>query len=127
VTKLIWAWGPPVAWAAFIFVMSSIPGTALPEMPAVNFDKVIHAGVYGVLSALIWRALRNRPITLGRATVLAVTFATLFGVTDELHQLFTPNRSADWRDGIADLVGALAGALACVAIATRKRRARRER
>ena len=40
-----------------------------------------------------------------------VLLATLFGVTDEIHQYFVPGRQADVFDVVADAVGALAGAL----------------
>ncbi|HLA40898.1 MAG TPA: VanZ family protein, partial [Candidatus Glassbacteria bacterium] len=37
----------------------------------------------------------------------AFAMAALFGVLDELHQSFVPGRMMDWRDFIADSLGAL--------------------
>ena len=95
-----------------MFVLSSIPGRDLPEMPAENFDKLVHAAIYAILGALCAHAVRatwkvGAPI----ATVLGAVLATTYGVSDELHQLLTPGRSADVHDVMADAVGATAGVL----------------
>ena len=88
----------------------------------MNFDKVIHAGVYALLGALIWRALwLRRRLSIRKATIMAVVLATLFGLSDEFHQTYTPRRSADWRDLVADATGALVAALACAAFVARRR------
>jgi VanZ family protein len=123
------AWAPSVTWALLLFVMSSIPGQALPPLGGtflgIHADKLIHGSVYAVLGALIWRSLRlTRPLLPAlEAAVIAAVAAVLYGITDELHQLLTPRRSADWRDAVADGVGGLAGALgaACVSFATQRR------
>jgi VanZ family protein len=129
VKRLAWVWGPSIAWAAFLFVMSSIPGQALPPLNGsflgIDSDKLIHGGVYAVLGALVWRSVRRTwRIAPFRAALVAAAAAALYGVTDEVHQIFTPRRSPDWHDALADAVGGLAGALlisaACVSFATRR-------
>jgi VanZ family protein len=52
---------------------------------------------------------------------LACLLATLYGVTDELHQLFTPRRSCDFYDVVADAVGGLLGAVLAAALVARRR------
>ena len=118
-----------LAWYALIFVLSSVPGRDLPEMPAQNADKVVHAAVYAVLGALCLRALGRTFANLRAplAVVCAVALATLFGISDELHQLLTPGRSADPFDVLADAIGGAIGALLALAVrsasAARSRRA----
>ena len=56
-------------------------------------------------------------------TIAAGLGAALHGITDELHQVFTRGRSPDVFEVLADFVGALLCALACVAIVARKTRA----
>lgn len=43
--------------------------------------------------------------------LLAALFASLYGATDELHQAFVDERTADGRDWVADSIGGLLGAL----------------
>lgn len=62
------------------------------------FDKLYHAGNFGVLGALLYLAT-------GRVW-LAVLLASLYGVSDEVHQAYVPGRSADPLDWVADTVGA---------------------
>ena len=106
-----------VAWALFIFILSSIPGGTLPAYKLLSYDKLLHAGVYAVLGALSFLALRRR--SSHRASVLVLmagAISTLYGVTDEIHQMFVPRRSPDVRDVLADCVGGLIGAFAASAI-----------
>jgi VanZ family protein len=119
------AWAPALLWSVVIFGLSSIPGEQLPPLPGWNADKVVHAGIYAVLGALCWwGARRTWARTRGNAQqLLAATVCTaLYGITDELHQAFTPHRSPDPFDVIADTVGGLIGALVCVALVARKRK-----
>ena len=97
---------PMLAVMASIFLLSHTPGDNLPS--AINgMDKICHAVAYGVLTLCFLYAVhprfRNRSfLELG---VAAVTFSLLFGVSDEFHQTFIAQRSADWRDLVADVTG----------------------
>ena len=72
---------------------------AAPDVP--DIDKVGHALVYGLLATLI---VRNGFMP-GRGW-LAVMMVSLFGITDEWHQSFTPGRSVEFADWLADTSGA---------------------
>ena len=50
-------------------------------------------------------------VCLTAALLAAIAFATLFGLTDEIHQLWVPHRSFSLLDLLTDTVGATAGAL----------------
>lgn len=103
-------WLPPIAWAAVILTLTSIPAPDFAPVGAFAFpgaDKLVHAALYGVLGALLARAIGAAPSprTLGR-----VLFGVLlFAVADEWHQRFIPGRSADALDVVADLAGAAVG------------------
>lgn len=64
-----------------------------------------------MLAGLLLRALaggRLAGVTWKRG-IAAIVLATLYGVSDEFHQLFVPGRSADPYDVLADGVGATIG------------------
>jgi hypothetical protein len=97
-------WGPPLLWAAVIFTLSSQP-VLIPLPSVLGWDKLQHTAAYAVGGALIARALGRG----GRFPWLAAVLGSLYGVSDEIHQLFVRNRSADPIDWIADTLGVLAG------------------
>jgi VanZ family protein len=95
--------------------LSSIPDPPEPPGPfSILSDKALHGILYAGLSALVVRALAGRmlgPVTLGVAA-LATAISALYGVTDELHQYFVPQRQTDIWDLVADVIGAAVAALA---------------
>jgi VanZ family protein len=115
VTKLGWRlWVPVALYMALIFGLSSTAD--LPQPPGVLSlvpDKGLHVLLYGGLSALIVRALAGgwlRPIRR-RAAALAVILSTIYGVSDEVHQLFVPPRQMEALDLAADFAGAAIAAV----------------
>lgn len=121
------AWLPAVLWAAVLFLLSAIPGQGIPTVHFPGFDKVVHAAVYAVAGALIFRALRRTTsLTPVRAVLYAAVIATAYGVTDEIHQSFVPFREPDVRDGIADAAGGLLGAFASWRVFGSKQQARQQ-
>jgi VanZ family protein len=120
-------WKLAGAWAVLIFVLSSIPGRSFPKYKLFSYDKVLHALVYSVLGGLCFLALRRtRPMKTSRLIVLSVLLGTVYGLSDEFHQLFVAGRSADLHDALADCIGALLGASAVAMLLTMKARARVE-
>lgn len=106
-------WIPALGWALTIFALSSIPGSAIPEGPVPETDKLVHIALYGVLGFFCARALAARIRGArrdGKLIFAGALLATAYGVTDEIHQIFTPHRSCDWHDVVADAIGGLLGA-----------------
>jgi VanZ family protein len=96
-------------WAAFILILTSIPGSHLPPLPSRNFDKVVHLAIYGILGWLTARAWSNGSrIT---AVIAVVALISCFGALDEWHQQFIPQRSMDLLDWAADTTGAMTGVI----------------
>ncbi len=114
------AWALAVAWAGLLFWESSQPNP-FPFVPRsiLSHDKLLHAGAYFVLGALLLAAIA-RTRWAARAIVLAALVATAYGATDEWHQSYVPNRDADPFDLAADGVGAVAGAAAAGVILRRR-------
>ena len=96
-------------WMGLIFLGSSIPSRSLPSSWVFSYDKVLHGIEYAVLGALACRAAGAR----GLAPVVAgILVGSIFGASDEFHQLFVAGRACDWHDWLADSVGGTVGALA---------------
>jgi VanZ family protein len=111
---------------AVIFVASS--QTHVPQLPAGLSNHTGHFLAYGALGAVALRAFANvtwSGVTIGPAQK-AISLASLYGVTDELHQMFVANRLPGMDDWAADTLGALTG-VGLVLFAARIRRSRRTR
>lgn len=87
-----------MAYCGLIFFLSSQSRFDFAPTGLWDFDKLIHLAEYGVLAALLLRATHSVPVSL--------LTATLYGVSDEVHQYFVPGRSASVYDALADLAGA---------------------
>ena len=117
---------PAILWAATIFVLSSFPGSAYPTTTLWNADKLVHIALYAPLGAFCAYALaRVSALRPALIVVAAAALATVYGMSDELHQWFVPGRNSDWNDVIADGIGSLVGAAVTTVVAALRLRARR--
>jgi VanZ family protein len=117
------AWGPVLAYVVVIALLSSYPQPQAASLFTYE-DKILHLGEYGILGALLARAMaRTAP---GEATLAtyagAVAWGTLIGVADEIYQASTPGRSSSLADLATDV-----GALCLAALLVRFLRVRRVR
>lgn len=69
----------------------------------VMVRKATHVTVFGLLAVLVRWALDGRRL----AWLGAWSFATLYGATDEWHQLYVPGRGASIYDVLLNSAGAL--------------------
>jgi VanZ family protein len=109
ISRAVSAWLPVVAWAALIFLLSSIPhlGTGLGTWDTV-LRKCAHVTEYAVLGLLLVRAVgREAP---------AFLLGAAYAITDEIHQHFVSGRHASPVDVAIDSTGVLLGILVCRAI-----------
>ena len=96
-------WLPALLWLAVVFTLTSIPTPGVPRVP--GGDKAAHAIMYGVLAALVARAVA--PKSRARSWLLAAGPAiALTAAADEWHQRFIPGRAPSLGDWIADTAGA---------------------
>jgi VanZ family protein len=122
-------WLPPIVWSAVILIASTdlfsgsntagvlqriamtIFGHRLaPDTAAtLNFlmRKTAHLTEYGILSALVFRALRGEQRSWSaRWAIGAIVFAMCIATIDEIHQSFVPSRTGTWHDVLLDSAGA---------------------
>ena len=123
-----------VGWMVGIFVMSSFPAKTSDvqsgvivevvknvfnvsnERPEVIDDlttivrKSAHSFEYFVLGILILNLIRQFwPGKWSKYWYLAIIFAMLYAITDELHQILVPGRSCELRDILIDTIAASVG------------------
>ena len=99
-----WTIGILVTLAVFAF--SSIPGSVTPRFRGL--DKYVHAFEY-FLAGLAYLNLTTvgfRYFTL-KNIIWFVVILMLVASLDEWYQTFVPQRTADWRDVVADGVGGM--------------------
>lgn len=75
--------------------------------------KTAHFTEYAILGALFYLNFRQLPKLNSRPkkTLLPIFFSFLYACTDEVHQIFVPGRSAQFRDILIDTLGASFGIL----------------
>ena len=114
-------WTPVIAYMAMLFGFSSM--STLPSPPGDLSAYDVHVAAYAGLGALSARATGKglRDVSW-RAVLAAVVLSSLYGVSDEYHQLFVPGRSFDMLDMVADIIGSIVGASAVGAWSIIRRR-----
>ena len=106
---------------AMLFGLSSL--SKLPTPPGDLSYYHVHIAAYAGLGALTARAAAKgmRDVSW-RAVAAAIAIASLYGVSDEYHQLFVPGRDFDVLDLVADAIGSVVGAFAVRAWSILRRR-----
>lgn len=105
------AWVGVICWACTIYYFSSMTGPELEKIDFTFWDKAAHfvaffAGGVALVIALRWSTKMDWVVL----SLVAYVALNTYGMTDEIHQMFTPNRTgADLLDFLADALGAAAG------------------
>ena len=98
-----------LAYMVIIFNLSIKPPSEQTQM-FWQADKVVHAGVYGVMGLLaLWVTCSYYKGNKGRATLYAFLISFFFGLFMEVAQSFVPLRDGSLYDCIANGVGAFIG------------------
>lgn len=111
--KLLVRWMPAIGWMGVIFYLSHQPATELEKIlpyfnrffPAMQSFNWGHFIAYFILGLFLFWALLERFNHL-RGKIVIILLCMLYGVTDEIHQLFVAGRHFDWLDIRNDAIGA---------------------
>ena len=97
-----------IVWTLGILAACTIPGSDLPKINIVSFDKAAHFVVFAGFGWLWMWALRETP----RSTWRVLAFGLAYAVLTEIYQGFLPfDRTPDPRDALANALGLLAAVL----------------
>jgi VanZ family protein len=130
------SWAAVLLWLVVIFQLSAqnaehsgalskglsriILGVLEKVAPQFQFDldsldhllrKNAHFLAYVILSILVINAKRRSGLKGLRWFIMALLFCVLYAVSDEIHQLFVPGRSAQIRDVLIDGSGVVLGSI----------------
>jgi len=103
-------WLPVILYCLAIYIQSDLPSPE--QIPSFEFsDKILHFFAYAVMGVLFYRAYQTLRIkdNLRMLTLLSMLSASLYGISDEIHQYFVPSRDADIMDVVANSLGAFCG------------------
>lgn len=120
--RTAWRWLPALAWMAAIFMLSSQSGLRVSEDDAVDrpLRTLAHVVAYAALAGLLLAAISGGRRPTIRDALLAIAIATLYGISDEIHQAFVPDRSGRLQDVLIDAAGAVIGAAAALLLLSRR-------
>jgi VanZ family protein len=105
-------------WSVIVLYISLTPANKIPKTNLFtinNFDKVVHFGMYFILSAIICKILLARNINKTTLFLITVFISVILGGLLEIIQGILPiNRSCSMGDFIANSIGGIAGTLAYI-------------
>ncbi len=108
-------WSPVAALLllqAWLSAQSSLPALPAFAFDIPNGDKLVHAGYFFLIGLFTVRAARwGEGWSRTRTVLIVLLLGAVYGLVDEFHQTFTPNRDSDPWDLVADITGA-----ACAAV-----------
>jgi len=119
-------WLPVLLVAAIIFIFSSNPDPYqyLPDafrstqpFPSISdsslndwIGQTMHFVEYAILAFLLYRALWKTPrVSRSKIALMSVIFGMVYALSDEIHQIFVPERTFQLVDLLTDLLGVLFG------------------
>ena len=97
-----------ISYVSIIIILSILPDKWLGKL--THIDKLFHFAAYGLLSFILFFALVfQKKIDLFKKypSTFTLIFTTLFGILNELFQIFVPSRSANPLDILANFLGSI--------------------
>lgn len=96
-----------LGWTLLVIISLSLPGSSVPSADLLQYDKVLHAALFGV-GVFLWLRV---PAESNVARWIIVLAALAFAPASELYQeLLGTGRAADPWDAVADVIGVVIGA-----------------
>ena len=100
-----------VAWAILIFILCTLPPSDLLRVKIPYFDKMAHFAIFFVQSVFLSLLFKTRSNYL-RIILLSTLISFVYGGVIEILQSKFFDRSGDFYDLVADVLGGFLGALA---------------
>lgn len=88
-------------------LFSHQPSPILMDLGFTFEDKLLHISAFFVLGISLLFALSAYKMPKYYRIIIVIFFGAIWGMLDEIHQSFVPNRTAALDDWIADVIGIL--------------------
>ena len=86
-------------------LFSHQPSPILMDLGFTFEDKFLHISAFFVLGIAVLFALSSFTMPKLYRILIVISFGAVWGLLDEVHQSFVPNRTAALDDWIADVIG----------------------
>ena len=104
-------WAPVVVYMAVLFFVSSLEQPTIPAGGDKPWHLIGYTG-FGLVVARAFAGGLGRRVA-PRAALLAVALGIGYAITDEIHQMYVPGRSAEAADLLVDSAGVILGTIGC--------------
>lgn len=105
---------PAIIWAVTLAILMLLPGESFPDSKLFSYDKLAHLGVFAILSGLVMFG-SCRTNLFGRTKTALLVYPLMISIVYsaglEYLQTFSPGRTSDVYDLIANIAGAIFGVL----------------
>lgn len=88
-----------------IFIASHQEGVPFDTSIFIFQDKILHYCAYFIYGLTIQLYLSKYRLTNKKLILYTIIIGSIFGLSDEFHQYFIPNRSTEFFDWLADTLG----------------------
>jgi VanZ family protein len=100
-----------ITWTVIVTALCLLPGKDMPEVNIVNFDKLGHFCVFGLLNFLFLRhyyvKISSFSFQLKSALIITLLVIAYSGLMEIFQGLFYVDRSADVYDFVANSLGSI--------------------
>lgn len=102
-----------IGWSIVVLILCGIPGRKIPQLTFLEWlrpDKIVHLILFGTQSFLLLKAYFEVGKSAAEKKWLYVGLSIAYGIVIEILQKYIfIDRSADYRDAIANAIGAFCG------------------
>lgn len=95
-------------WAAIIFMLCATPGQYIPSanwLDLLSFDKLVHASMFFILTGLWFIHSLQKQSAPWRYKLIVLIGICYGGLLEVMQAKCFSNRSADWKDFVANSFG----------------------
>jgi VanZ family protein len=121
--RFIWYYLAPFLFYCLLIFSLSAQSDLAQVSPVAIPDKIAHLLEYAGFGFLLMRLLRylEPEAEFVKHLIWVLSIALIYGLSDEIHQLYVPNREFSWMDLLADGAGGYFGARIWMILMEKKR------